>query len=183
MKCIACQGENQLRADYCAHCGRPISEKLRREAYDETIYGKIDRVLEAKSWLTLEKITKHPVVRILILAVLAVLVVVNVTRNGTSLGLRNGDGYRLGYDKDADKYLVTSALDTVRLSVNIPRKTEASALEVYQDGELLETVVIEEDGGVEVQNGGGRYYVIRAAYEDGKEDSLLFFVVPEEAEK
>ena len=98
MKCVSCGSENQIKADYCKFCGEKFSEDTKKAAYGKTVYGRIDRFLEMKSWITLGKITGNPIVRILIILLLAVLVFVNIRANGSSLTIKDKSDYDLAYN-------------------------------------------------------------------------------------
>jgi hypothetical protein len=48
MKCSKCGNENIIKACYCSGCANEFSEKERKDAYNKTIYGKIEK-LEKKN--------------------------------------------------------------------------------------------------------------------------------------
>ena len=72
MICSKCGTNNLIRADYCSSCGHAFTEQEKADAYRETIYGKLDRLEEAQSWLTLKKITGNLFFRIAVLALIFV---------------------------------------------------------------------------------------------------------------
>ena len=50
MKCLKCGYENPITAEYCHMCGTAFTEQQRQEAYDRTIFGKLDRLENLKGW-------------------------------------------------------------------------------------------------------------------------------------
>ena len=50
MKCMKCGYENPTTAEYCHMCGTAFTEQQRQEAYDRTIFGKLDRLENLKGW-------------------------------------------------------------------------------------------------------------------------------------
>ena len=180
MKCAVCGNEqNRLKAHYCKACGSPFSDQERKDAYGRTIYGKIDKILEAKSWATLSKITGNIFFRIAVLLILGALVFMNVRANGSALAIKNGEGYSLAYSKQTDEYYVLTDRKSVSISVYLPRKTESCVIDSYIDGSLQETLPVTGSGPVVVQRTENGYFLLKAAYENGRREEILFFVCRE----
>ncbi len=183
MKCVSCGSENQIKADYCKFCGEKFSEDTKKAAYGKTVYGRIDRFLEMKSWITLGKITGNPIVRILIILLLAVLVFVNIRANGSSLTIKDKADYDLAYNPELAEYYVMTDLSEVDLSVYVPKKTADILLNVYNGETLLNTSEIVEKNRVTVTKNAGWRYSIVADYENGSSETITFFVCGKEAEQ
>lgn len=181
MKCKNCKTENPIKAVYCRSCGEKFSEEERKQAYESTIYGKIDRFLELKSWVTLSKITGHFLTRILIVFGLAALVFFNLKANGKNLSIRTNADYQLAYNSQLEEYYVQTELPEVNLSVYVPQKTNSLILEVYRGTELLESRSIDLSEGVVVQKNAEWRYKMNASYENGSTESMIFFVCRGEA--
>ena len=95
MKCLKCGYENPITAEYCHMCGTEFTEQQRQEAYDKTIYGKLDRLENLKGWADLSNITGNIIFRLIIIAGLAAMAFYNVTRNGTHLSIAKSSQYTL----------------------------------------------------------------------------------------
>ncbi len=176
MKCNQCGQENALSAHYCSTCGAKFSEDTRNAAYEKTIFGKLDKVLDLKGWVDLSKITGNRIVRIAVLAVLLALVVVNISRNGSHLTIAPGDGYTVAYNEEQKEYYALTELDTVNLSTYLPKKTNSITVTCYiQDQQVY---VRQEEPGttVELPRLEDGYYVIHADYSNGKSEELMLFV-------
>ena len=183
MNCSHCGGENPTKADYCRSCGEKFTDKEKKAAYGKTVYGKIDRFLELKSWVTLGKITGHPIFRAAVLLILAVLVVVNVGAFGRELCIKNSGSYDVAFNGEMNEYYVMTDLPEVSLSVYVPRKTSSLVLNVYRNEVLSESRSFDPGDGVTVQISSDCRYEIAAAYEKGGGETLSFFVCEKEAAK
>lgn len=181
MKCRKCGAENPIKADYCRSCGEKFSEEEQKQAYSSTIYGKIDRFLELKSWVTLSKFTDHFIVRALIVMGLAFLVLLNVRTNGKNLSIRENADYEIAYNSQLEEYYVLTELPEVNLSVYVPQKTSSLILEVYRGTELLESRSVDPSEDIVVQKNAEWHYKVNASYENGSAESMTFFVCRGEA--
>ena len=57
MICKNCQTKNIKKAQFCRHCGEAFTDEQRQEAYDRTIFGKIEKLEKWKGYVTLDFIT------------------------------------------------------------------------------------------------------------------------------
>ena len=176
MRCKKCGFENPIKANYCRSCGAPFSEEDQRAAYDKTIFGKLDQIEKVKGWLDLSKITGNVFFRIAVLTVLAVLVIVNVQKNGNSLAIRNSDQYSIAYAKELDEYYLLTEQARVEVKIYLPKQTESLTLQIVQDNAVLSEESIDPEQGITLARREDGYYVLTADYTNGKEDQLLFFV-------
>lgn len=182
MDCKVCGYDDKyVKSNYCKACGRKFSDEERKEAYGRTIYGKIDKLINAKGWITLSKITENIFVRIAILLVLAALVIFNITSNGSELAIRNSADYSLTYCQQTDEYYLFTEKDSVSLSVYVPRKTDSCVLETYVNGTLEEKLELSKSSSVVVKCRENSYFLLKANYESGDREEILFFVCPEAA--
>ena len=135
MICKACGKENPLRADYCHACGHPFSKEEQQEAYDATVYGKIDKVREAKEWITLDKITSHPVFRVLVIAGIILLGWFSHSNQGSVMKLLESDEYTIAYNETLKEYYLYSDLDSVHVQLYLPGKPKGIRItELNADG-------------------------------------------------
>lgn len=180
MVCTVCGNrDNRLKANYCKKCGKAFSDAERKEAYEETIYGKIDKFLDTKGWLTFSKITGNIFVRIIVLLILGFLLLLNIQANGSKLSIRNSNEYSLAYNKETDEYYVLTDQESIQLSVYLPKKTDSCVIRSYENGVLLDTLQVTENQPVTVQSTEDGYFVLKAVYENGSQEEILFFVCGE----
>lgn len=182
VKCKKCSFENPIKANYCRSCGAPFSEEDRKAAYDRTFFGKLDQIENVKGWLDLSKITGNIFFRIAVLAVLAVLVIVNVQKNGSSLAIRNSDQYSIAYAKELDEYYLLTERARVEVEIYLPKQTDSLTLRTVQDNAVLSVETVDPEQGITLVRREDGYYVLTADYTDGKEEQLLFFVCKGDAE-
>ncbi len=180
MVCTVCGNrDNRLKANYCKKCGKAFSDEERKEAYEKTVYGKIDKILEAKEWLTFSKITGNVFVRIAFLLILGALLFMSIRANGSKLSIQNSDEYSLAYCEETDEYYVMTDKESVQLSVYLPKKTDSCVIKAFEDGVLRDTLQITESRPVTVQSTENGYFTLRAVYENGSYEEVLFFVCRE----
>lgn len=180
MVCTVCGNrDNRLKANYCKICGKAFSDEERKEAYDRTVYGKIDRILDTKGWLTLGKITGNIFVRIAVLLVLGLLLLLNIRANGSKLSILNSGEYSLAYNKEADEYYVLTDKESIQLSVYLPKKTDSCVVESFENGILRETLQVTEKQPVTVKSTENGYFILKAEYGNGSHEEILFFVCGE----
>lgn len=172
MKCKQCGHENLIKAKYCSSCGHAFTEEERQKTYNATIYGKINLMKKAKSWITLSAITSHPVFRILVLAGIIFFGFFSVTNQGTKMKLLQSDEYEIVYNKTRNEYYLFTDLDSVHLQIYLPGEPEGIRVDVLADNgtaadtkeyEVTEAPVLEKKLS---------YYLISGLYENGKEQQM-----------
>lgn len=179
MKCTACGYENILKANYCKKCGKSFSEEEKKSAYQKTVYWKIQQLETAKTWLDLSKITGNLYFRIAVLAVLLVLVVFNMSKNGTRLAIRNSDQYTVAYAEHLDEYYLMTDRDQVDVIFYLPRQTDQLTLSVIENQTLISLETIDPDKGITLSKWDKGYYILTADYTDETSEQILFFVCEE----
>ena len=156
MKCNNCGKENLLKAKYCSSCGFAFSDEERQAAYDSTVWGKLDKLKEAKGYLTFEAITSHPVFRVLFLAALIFVGIVTGTNKGSVMRPLESAEYTVGYNQERDEYYLFTEKDSVNVAVYLPGKPEGIKVTAEKDNEVIytkeyavnETPVLEKDPSV-----------------------------------
>lgn len=177
MVCTVCGSrDNRLKANYCKKCGKAFSDEERKEAYEKTVYGKIDKVLEAKEWLTFSKVTGNIFFRIAVLLILGAVLFINIRANGSKLSIQNSDEYSLAYNEETNEYYVLTDRDSIQLSVYLPKKTESCVVKSFESGVLRETLQVSEKQPVTVNSTDDGYFILKAVYENGSYEEILFFV-------
>ena len=180
MKCSHCTADNLLMANYCCACGAAFTDAERKAAYDQTVYGQIDKARRVKDIVTLEIITGSRWFKILTLLVILALGIWLRMSGVGALRLETGSGYRLEYLKETDAYYVISEADAVDLRLVVPnRTTELSAEEYDAGGTLLSQRSCSADAGVSLEVSGTAHYVLRSYRGEKATGSLTVYVYRE----
>ena len=174
MKCMKCGYENPTTAEYCHMCGTAFTEQQRQEAYDRTIYGKLDRLENLKGWADLSNITGNIFFRLAVIACLGVMALCNVTRNGTHLSIAESSQYTLS--RNGEEFYVTTYLDTISLITYLPKETETITVQQIENGLPKQEIVQSPSDPISVAKTDHGYYTIRADYTDEKWEELTVFV-------
>ena len=124
MTCRECGHENLIKARYCSSCGTMFTEEERKAAWDATFWGKLDRLKEAKQWITLEKVTGNWIFRILVLAAIVVFGLIAGGSKGSSMMILESDDYAVRYNAELGEYYVFTEKDEVDLNLYLPGKPE-----------------------------------------------------------
>ena len=172
MICKNCGKENLIKADYCACCGHPFTKEEQAEAYGKTIYGKMDRFAEMKSWLTLKKITGNFFVRLLILLCIAAAGFLSHTNQGSEMKLLESDEYVIDWNKRSGEYYLYSDLDEIHLKLYLPGQPEGiSVTALDEEGNEMHT----ETYGIDAEPlllKDTSFYRISGIYENGETQIL-----------
>ena len=180
MRCSRCTTDNLLMARYCCACGKPFSEEERKAAYDQTIYGQIDKARKVKDVLTLNIITDSLWFKILTLLLILAIGIWLRMSGVNALRLESGDGYRLEYLKATNTYYVISESDAVDLRFVVPHKTTQLVEEERDDVEsLLSQRSCGTEEAVTLDVSGENHYVLRSYRGEKNTGSLTVFVYRE----
>ena len=176
VKCPQCGHENAMTARHCTQCGAPIPKELIDEAYDRTVYGKIDWLLELKSILTLKVITESPIFRIVILLGILRLGLISMRKNGTRFKVLPSDQYEVEYNEKYDEFYLDTDLDVITVNMYVPGDPEQIILRsIEPDGSVAQEEAFSNVSGITMQADGDLLYQVEAVYED-RSDFLSFFV-------
>lgn len=176
MQCKKCRNESIMTANYCCSCGAPFSEEERQSAYDKTIFGILDKIADMKSWIDLSKFTGNRIVRILFLALLLALVIINVNRNGSHLSIQKSPDYTVTYSQETSEYYVLTEKEEISLNAYLPKATDTITISCYINGVQNYSVQKTPDAEINLARIDNGYYVMRADYEDGSAEEMMFFV-------
>jgi len=177
MKCSKCGKENLIKARFCSDCGNPFTDEERQAAYDRTIYGKLDKLNEAKGWLTLNKITSNPFVRIAVLALIIAIGFISGNNRGDTMAIMESDEYKVYYNSKTRDYFLNTDKDRVSVGIYLPGTP--SGISVYTLNEQAEAIDEEYyDIGEKIilQKADDRVYVIEGDYENGTQQIRLMVV-------
>lgn len=146
MICAKCGKDNLIKADYCCHCGHAFTAEEKKKAYDQTIYGKLDRLDEAKGWITLGKITGNFFFRLLVLAGIAWIGFFSHSNQGSEMKLLESDEYVIDFNTQRKEYYLYTDLDQIHLKLYLPGKPEGIRVsELDEAGNEIRTEEFDTD--------------------------------------
>lgn len=174
MKCSQCGYDNPTTAHYCHMCGQMFSVQQRQEAYDQTIFGRLDKLEEMKGWIDLSNITGNIFFRLVVIAVVAMMAFYNVTRNGTHLSIAESSQYTL--TRNGNEFYVTTDQDTVDLITYLPKEAEMITVQKIENGIPQQVSQHSMDEQIRVEKTDTGYYTIRADYTDDNSEQMTVFV-------
>ena len=181
MICQNCGTENITSAHYCKSCGSKFTDEERQEAYDKTIYGKLDMLGEAKSIVTLGKITGNTVVRIIVLAAILLYGLFLVYQNGSRFAIRQSDAYDVAYNSELDEYYIGTDSDSFTLLLYLPRSTKTIGVTRFDaQNRGVGAAYYEPDDDIILTKEDGFYYHIAADY-GGKTERITVYIVPKDS--
>ena len=177
MRCTHCSADNPLIAHYCGVCGHPFTEEERQSAYDQTIYGKVDKARKIKDYITLDFIKGSRWFKVLtLLAILALGIWLRLS-GVNALRLESGDGYRIEYLEETDTYYLISEQEAVDLRLVVPGGTsELTVEELDGDGNPIASRSVSVDDGVSLAVSGESCYELQSYRDDRLTGSLTVYV-------
>lgn len=145
MICTQCKAVNNYKANYCAKCGYKFTDEEKKEAYSKTLGGKLEKLEEAYSWITLSKITGSLPFKII--SLLLVLFIGVITFNKSELYINKDDSYTIQYNSADKEYYLLYEEDAKRdISLNIPSKCEYLTIETYDiNDDMIDTFNISKE--------------------------------------
>lgn len=143
MKCANCRKENLITAKYCSSCGNGFSEKERQDAWDGTVWGKLDKLKEAKEWITLEKITGSKIFKAALLVLIILWGLMSGGNKGDRMLILESSDYTVRYNSKLDEYYVFTDKNEVDLDLYLPGKPQgiivtSNTLEINVTSSTLE---------------------------------------------
>ena len=174
MKCANCGHENPIKANFCSSCGHRFTEEDRKNAYEKTVYHKLDKLKDAKEWITLSKITSNPVFRALVLLVVIAAGVLSHSNKGTDMTVLEDESYTVRYNTKLEEYYLFTGRETVHVGLYAPGVPEEFSVQICdRDGAVLETQDYSVDDEIVLKKDQKLTYVITARYEKGEKKIAL----------
>ena len=172
MKCPKCQNLVSYKANYCEKCGYKFTEEEKKEAYSKTLGGKLEKLEEAYSWISLSKITGSLPFKIV--SLLMVLFIGISTFNKAELYINKDDSYTIQYNSiEEEYYLIYEEGVSHDINLNIPSKCEYLTIEAFDEGDyLIDSFNISKDEG-RISLSDDIYSINIIAYGKNKELSEL----------
>ena len=171
MKCRKCEKENLIKAQYCSSCGSEFSDEERQAAYDETIWGKLDKIKEAKEWITLDKITGSKYFKIALLVLIILWGIMSGGNKGDKMLILESDDYTVRYNSNLDEYYVFTGKEEVDLDLYLPGKPQGiTVTSSTLDGSRLDQREYEIGDRITLIRSDNVLYHISGEYEKEQKD-------------
>ena len=179
MKCHKCKSKNILKANYCQKCGEKFTDKEKQEAYNKTIYGKIDSLRKIKGIITLDVITGNIFFKIASLLVVLGIGIYYLLTIGINTKILNSKDYQIFFNKETSEYylIVDDAKDSIELNLYRPNRTKEMTVYTYDlDNNEKNKTAVSQDDTVTLNTYHNDYHVIESKYSNNKQDDLKIFV-------
>ena len=144
MICKKCNAKNITTASYCCNCGAPFTEQEKETAYNNTIYGKIEKLEELKGYITLEVITSHPVFRVAVIILILVVGFLFGRPHGNNMAILESESYTVSQNTENGEFYLLTAEEEIGVSLYLPKEYETLTLtmpdgqtDTIEDGEQL----------------------------------------------
>ena len=172
LKCPDCGYGNLLEASYCYSCGREFTEKEQQDAYNLTIYGKIEKAEMIKSIADGSIITGSIWFRVIVIAVIAAVGLWGLYKNGSNFRIAESDRYEVQYNTEEKEYYLFTDYDSINVALYVPRDTEElelTAVNTFTD-EVLEQKTYSVEEGIALYPDSNVKYVVST----GKRELTLY---------
>ncbi len=176
MICKNCQTNNITKAQFCRHCGSAFSDDQRQEAYDRTIFGKIDKLEKWKGYITLDAITGHPIFKTVVLVAILIWGLLLGRANGNQMLIMESESYRVQQHTTTGAYYVLTDQDSVSVSLYLPKQANSLRLQAVVDGQVIQDQTFAAEEQPQLECGAAEYYYITADYDDGTERITVYVV-------
>lgn len=175
MKCNHCEKEIGYGYKHCTECGNLVDEAVLESAYKETVWGRIDVLIDKYKQTPIKKLTDNFFFRIIVMLFSVFLIYIGFTTDDYHLRIVENGIYRIQYDTKTDEYYVLSDEENFVLGVHIPKFCDKVRFICYkEDNEVQNKVMKREDCEIEVVKGKYDYMIIEALRGDKISQSLKF---------
>lgn len=163
MKCKNCKTENILKADYCKNCGHQFTENEKKKAYNRTVFGIIDNILNLKSYITFDFITGNKWFKLLSLLILILYSALVLKINGSQMKILDNRDYDVEYNKTTKEYYLVTDKNELGLDLYIPETIETIQLAtVDENNSVINEKEYNADENVTLSYSKNSHYVIRS---------------------
>lgn len=176
MNCLKCGETNVTKAQFCKKCGREFSDEERDEAYEKTVYGKIEKLEKLHGYISLEAITTHPAFRIAVLVLILIWGLYVGRPHGNHLTILESDNYQVQQNEVNEDFYVLTERNTVTLRLYFPEEPEMIRLQICQEGEVLEEKEFVAEDAITVERSLEVSYRVEAEYGKKTEDIHLYVI-------
>ena len=176
MICNTCKHNNITKAMYCENCGAAFSDKEREQAYNKTIYGRIDKFEQFKGYVTLEAITSHPVFRIIVLVLILAVGLLVGRPHGNAMTILKNDAYTVAQNSQTGEYYLLTQDEQVAVDLYLPKKAEQLTVRQDDDTATTRTLDLTTDEALVLTANAQAAYVLEADYGE----SITVYVIQDQ---
>lgn len=176
MKCSKCGNDNIIKAHFCNNCAQEFSQKEREDAYNKTIYGKIEKLEKIKAIVTLDVITSNPIFRVAVIVIILVCGFLFGRPHGNELTILENENYTVSQNTQNDDFYVLTDKDQISLGLYIPKEYEELTLIKCNAAEEVEKNDIKEGGAIIVDSSTEYHYIVEANYKKSTEKIKVYVI-------
>ncbi len=176
MKCSKCGKDNIVKAQFCNSCGNEFSQKEREDAYNKTIYGKIEKLEKLKAIVTLDFITSNPIFRVALLVIILVCGIIVGRPHGNKLTILESENYSVSQNTQNNDFYVLTDKEEISLGLYIPKEYEFLFLIKCNETEYVEKTNIKENDAVVVESSTQYHYIVEANYKKTTETIKVYVI-------
>lgn len=174
MKCNNCKTENIMKADYCKACGHQFTEKEKKKAYNRTVFGIIDNVLNLKSYITFDFITGNRWFKVASLLFLILYSVLVLKLNGSQIRILDSRDYDVEYNKTTKEYFLVTDEKQIGLNLYVPEKTDkVNLITVDSNDKLINEKEYSIDENIMLLYNDKEHYIIQS----GRQELELYVIM------
>lgn len=174
MKCKNCKTENIMKADYCKACGYQFTEKEKKRAYNRTVFGIIDNVLNLKSYITFDFITGNRWFKAASLLFLILYSVLVLKLNGSQIRILDSRDYDVEYNKTTKEYFLVTDEKQIGLNLYVPEKTDkVNLITVDSNDKLINEKEYSIDENIMLLYNDKEHYIIQS----GRQELELYVIM------
>ena len=177
MICPNCSEDNHSSSIYCRNCGYHFSDAQRQAAYDQTIYGKIDKGRRIADILTLKFITDTIWFKVLSIVLILALGVWLRISGVQGFRLESSDDYEIQYLKETDTYYLITEEPTIPLRLVMPYGTKKLKVkELDEDGDTISSESYDPEEGITLDVSGKIHYKLSTSNGKKTTGSLVLYL-------
>ena len=139
MNCQNCNKEIPRGAAYCNYCGERISEEINKEAYSQTIWGKLQWLIDLYQTLSLQKLTGHWLFKTAVILLLCLAIWFGIWGDAGNMKFTEADLYTIAHNTDTDQYVITSEADAFTLGLYIPKRADLVRYTCFSEEKMVKT--------------------------------------------
>lgn len=134
MICPKCQTNNPISATYCSHCQYVFNNDEKENAYNETIYGQIDKIIDnikkIIGILNLSIIFNNRIFRAILL-ILLLTTAIYLKINHQQYAIIPSDEYTIEYNQHLNEYYLYTNNDYINLNLYLNKDVDEIIINTY----------------------------------------------------
>lgn len=162
MICDNCKAKFGYGYKYCTQCGNEVRETQLDEAYNETIWGKVDGFINKYQGFTLKKIIDNWIFKIAVLLLTVLLTYFGFFGNEYQLHIAESGAYSVQYDVESKEYYVLSDSNAFTVSIHIPKYCDSVQFTGYTGDDKDSLQMNPDECHIEIIKGKYDYMTVEA---------------------